>query len=208
MDFTNGVFLNSNFINKIWVYAVYDNLGQLVFMFYGTLKEIVNMYPFRNNENFVEGNWYRYALIQPCRNRIEAENTLSSWMKKLEAEGQTPLYNAYTKLYNSGNLVQCIENGRFYKTAQDVVKIFNVSQPALSNVLRGVSGYKTVKGLHFKYYNGEMPPVVEIAGGSAMVRTDTGGYKYKTSDDPLNADITNAQRDEIIESYKIISFGG
>lgn len=181
--------------DKLWVYGIYDSSSKLIFMYYGKLKDIVSLSPFRTNPKFDEKEIYTICLITPCRDKIDAENRLSAAINESELNGNTPAYNIYNRKYNDYYFIQCLDNGKFYKSAQDVVKIFKVSQPALSCHLRGVPGYRHVKGLTFKYYSGEtLPDEVELAGGYKWVKAEMGGYKTKISDDMINrAGITDSE---------------
>lgn len=172
----NTITLNTKNLEAFWVYGIYEN-NELVFMYYGQLRDIIAMRPFKINEKFIEGQSYTYALLQECSNKIEAENTLNTWIKLSELGGATPPYNNFNRAYNDNKFIQCLETGRFYRSAQDIVRIFNVSQSALSNHLRGVPGYRTVKGMRFRYTHNATPDVIELPGGLRMVRTDLGGYK-------------------------------
>ena len=192
----NTIVLGSKLRDKIWVYAVYNMQEELIFMYFGTMKEIIEMRPFRSNEKFNENEDYRYVLLRPYNNRIDAENALNVWMNLSELKGKTPPFNIYSQGYNNNSYIYCVDNGRYYQSAQDVVKIFNVSQPALSNHLRGVTGYRHVKGLTFKFYYGERPREIEMAGGVKMQQVGPhGGYATVPSDDPLNQ--PNLTKDEI-----------
>lgn len=196
----NRIMLNTKNINKLWVYAVYNQSAELVFISYGTLKEIVSMSPLKTLEKFNEDENYVFLPLQACNSKIEAENALTGWINNSELNGKTPPLNLYNRGYNSNNFIQCIENGRFYRTATDVVKIFGVAQSALSNHLRGVPGHKSVKGLHFKYYTGDNPAEIEQAGGYKLVRGDFGGYKSIQSDCPINKlGITESEKRSNIE---------
>ena len=186
----NKMTLCADSAERLWVYGIYDSKEQLVFMFYGKLKDIVSLRPFRTNPKFDEKENYTFVLIQPCKDRIEADNALTAALNRSELNGNTPPYNIYNQTYNDRYFIQCLNNGKFYRTAQDVVKIFRVSQPALSNHLRGVTGYKRVKGLSFKFYNAEnaqSPNEVEIAGGWKWVKSgEHNGYVTVPSDDIIN----------------------
>lgn len=186
----NSITMTADMSDKLWVYGVYDSKEQLVFMFYGKLKDIVALRPFRINPKFDEKEKYTYVLIQPCKDKIEAENTLATVLIRSELNGNTPPYNVYNKLYNDRYFIHCLNNGKFYKSAQDVIKIFHISQPALSNHLRGVTGYRHVKGLTFRFYNDEnaqSPNEVELAGGWKWVKSgEMGGYLTVRSDDIIN----------------------
>lgn len=195
---SSKIVMQSKYLNKLWVYGVYNSEQDLVFLSYGTLREIVMMSPFKTIEKFNENENYTFVLIQPCDNKIAAENALSYWITNSELQGRTPPFNIYNKSYNNRYFIQCMENGRFYQTAADVVKIFNVSQSALSNHLRGLPGHKSVKGLHFKYYTGLNPTEIEQSGGYKL-QSVPGGYKSVPSDDPINRiGITESEKREEI----------
>lgn len=194
----NRISLSNLSYDKIWVYAIYNSMNELIYMYYGKLKDIVSLSPFRTNPKYDEREIYTIVFITPCKDKIDAENRLSTAINNSELKGGTPPYNVYNRGYNDYYFIQCLENGKFYKSAQDVIKIFRVSQPALSCHLRGVSGYKHVKGLTFKYYNGDSPNEIELAGGYKWVKGDMGGYKTLPSDDIINR--TDITEDEI-ESY-------
>lgn len=190
--------LHANYLNSVWIYGIYDSQENLVFMYYGTLKEIVSMSRFRANEKFNPSEYYTYVLIQPCCSRIEAEKNLTYWMDNSELQGKMPAYNVYNSSYNNKRFIQCVENGRFYRTASDIVKIFNVSQSALSNHLRGTSGHRSVKGLHFRFHSGDSPTEIEEYGGYKLQKTDL-GYKTVPSDCPINkVGITEFERQQQI----------
>ena len=193
----NSIKLSKKTVDKIWVYGIYNSQEELVFMFYGKLREIMSLSPFRINPKFDENEEYTVVLVQPCKDKIDAENALTAAINNFELKGSTPAYNVYNRCYNNTYYIQCLNNGKFYRTAQDVVKIFRVSQPALSNHLRGVTGYRHVKGLTFKIYNNtsmDAPKEVEMAGGYKWVATEGGGYKTVQSDDILNREgITEAE---------------
>lgn len=201
----NSISLNLKFRDKIWVYAIYDSREQLVFMYYGTLKEIIEMRPFKTNEKFNENETYRYVILKPYDNKVDAENALGVWMNVSELKGSMPPYNIYSQGYNNNSYIYCVDNGRYYKSAQDVVKIFNISQPALSNHLRGVTGYRHVKGLTFKFHHGPRPAEIEMAGGFKMQQVGpNGGYRTIPSDDPLNRpNLTNEQIKQEIEKSRV-----
>lgn len=195
---SSRIVMQSKYLNKLWVYGVYNSQQQLVFMSYGTLREIIMMSPFKTIEKFNENENYTFVLIQPCDNKIAAENALSHWINNSELEGTTPPFNIYNKSYNNRYFIQCLENGRYYQTASDIVKIFNVSQSALSNHLRGLPGHRSVKGLHFKYYTGPNPAEIEQAGGYKLLYNGF-GYKSVPSDDPINRlGITDTEKREQI----------
>lgn len=185
--YKNRIVLHKNFIDKYWVYGVYNAYNQLVFIQYGTLKDIISMRPLNLCDNYDENESYTFVLLKCYGKKIDAENAVSYWINNSELEGKAPPFNGQLKLYNNDALIQCMENGRFYRTCVDVVKIFNVSASALSNHLRGVTGYKSVKGLHFKRYYGERPKEIEEFGGYKLQRAELGGYKRVPSDDPVNA---------------------
>lgn len=186
----NSVTLSADTCDKLWIYGIYDSKEQLVFMFYGKLKDIVALRPFRINPKFDEKEKYTFVLIQPCKDKIDAENALVTALNRSELNGNTPPYNVYNKLYNDTYFIQCLNNGKFYRSAQDIIKIFHVSQPALSNHLRGVTGYRHVKGLTFRFYNDEnaqSPNEIEMADGWKQVKTgEHGGYVTVPSDDIIN----------------------
>jgi hypothetical protein len=187
--YTNRIALSNTTYDKIWVYGIYDSCGNLVFMHYGRLNNIVSLSPFKSNPKFDANEIYTIVLVTACKDKMMAENALSMAINNSELQGNTPPYNIYSRAYNDYYFIQCLDNGKFYWTAQDVVKIFRVSQPALSNHLRGVIGYRHVKGLTFRIYNdlsGEMPKEIEIAGGFKKVRGEAGGYKTVPSDDIIN----------------------
>ena len=181
----NKIFLNKKYIDKYVVYAVYNSEQQLVFIHYGTLKEIISMRPLNLCDGFNDDEFYSFVLLNFYSNKIDAENAVSYWINVSELQGSTPPLNGSLKLYNSDAFIQCLENGRFYKSSVDVAKIFGVAQSALSNHLRGVTGYRSVKGLHFKRYYGERPAEIELYGGLKM-QSVYGGYKTVPSDDPVN----------------------
>ena len=198
----NTLTLNSRVLDSIWVYGIYDSKLDLVFMFYGTLKDIIAMRPFKLNFKYDENENYTYVLIQPCKNKLDAENAFNYWLKESELEGSMPPYNVYNNVYNDKYYIQCVENGKFYRSAQDVVKIFGFSQPAVSNHLRGVTGYKHVKGLTFCYYHGDMPDEIELAGGMKLKREGSGHITTR-SEDPLNQpNLTERDRVRLIEEMK------
>lgn len=172
----NELLLNINALDNYWVYSVFDD-KQLVFMYYGKLRDIIAMRPFNVNEHFDSSKSYRYVLNQMCFNKIEAENALNSWLKIAELEGVLPSYNMYNKTYNNDKLIQSVDTGKYYRSAQDVVRIFHVTQPALSNHLRGVPGYRSVKGLRFRYAYNVSPDVIELPDDYMLVKTEIGGYK-------------------------------
>lgn len=202
-NYTNRITLSNTTFDKIWVYAIYDSGNNLVFMHYGRLSNIVSLSPFKNNPKFDANEIYTIVLITACKDKIMAENMLVTALNNSELEGNTPPYNIYSRAYNDYYFIQCLNNGKFYWTAQDIVKIFKVSQPALSNHLRGVTGYRHVKGLTFRIYNDVdrvMPNEVEIAGGFKKVRGELGGYKTVPSDDIINrANITNQEIEDGIK---------
>lgn len=196
----NRITLNVKSLNKFWVYAVYDNQFNLIFISYGTLKEIVSMSPLKTLQNFNNDENYTFLPIQPCNSKLEAENAVSAWITNSELEGKTPVFNLYSRNYNNSSFIQCLENGRYYRTATDIAKIFNIAQSALSNHLRGVPGHKSVKGLHFKYYYGERPIEIEQTDGYKLVRGALGGYKTVPSDCPINKlGITESEKRAEIE---------
>lgn len=180
---SNELTLSAQTIDGFWIYKVYDSQERLVFMFYGKLKDIISMRPFRINAKFDPKEDYKYVLVQWCGNRLDAENALDRWMKTCE----TPLYNIYNQTYNDKYYIQCLENGRFYRSAQDIVKIFRVSQSSVSNHLRGVTGYRHVKGLTFKFHHGERPAEIELAGGYKLQQHGPhNGHITVQSTDPIN----------------------
>ena len=63
---SSRVVMQSKYLNKVWVYGVYNSQQQLVFMSYGTLREIIMMSPFKTIEKFNENENYTFVLIQPC----------------------------------------------------------------------------------------------------------------------------------------------
>jgi hypothetical protein len=202
------IVLKNRYINKLWVYGVYDKGNNLVFMNYGSLKEIVSMSPFKAVDKFNEEECYTFVLIQPCESKYAAENALVNWINNSELEGRTPPMNIYSKSYNNRWLIQCVENKRFYQSASEVAKIFSIAQSALSNHLRGVPGYKSVRGLHFKYYTGENPAEIEQFGGYKLQHTPLGGYKTVESDCPINKKGIS-QDEKLIEIGKLAcGFGG
>lgn len=190
----NCLVLNKDFLNKYWVYAVYDVSDNLLFIHYGTYKDIITMRPFISSEKFNSDETYKYVLLNFYNTKIAAENAISMWINNSELEGKTPPYNGFIKQYNSDACIQCVENKRYYRTAIDVAKIFNVAQSALSNHLRGVAGYKSVKGLHFKYYYGDRPNEIEEWGGYKLQRMENGGYARVPSDDPLNNNYSDKEK--------------
>lgn len=195
--------MHMSFLDKYWTYAVYNSKRELVFIYYGTFKDIIAMRPLRLCENFNEDDLYSYVFLNHFTRKIDAENAVSYWIIHSELEGKTPIYNLHLKLYNNDSYIQCLENGRFYKTSVDVAKIFNVSQSALCNHLRGVAGYKSVKGLHFKRYYGERPKEIELFGGCKLQHNGL-GYVTVPSDDPINTKDTY-QRDAVLEDLKMRS---
>lgn len=194
------ILLQKRYLNRYWVYAVYNLKRELLFMSYASLKEITSMSPFKLNEKFNEEESYIFVLIQSYDSKPAAENGVTYWINHSELQGTTPPLNIYNKTYNNTHFIQCIENGKFYKTAADVVRIFNISQSALSNHLRGLPGHRSIKGLHFKYHIGENPDEIEIYGGYKLQKA-FGGYKTVQSDDPINKmGITEQERCEQIIS--------
>lgn len=181
----NKIFLNKKYLDKYLVYAVYNSEQRLVFIHYGTLKDIIAMRPLNLCEGFNDDEFYSFVLLNFYSNKIDAENAVSYWINSSELQGSTPPLNGSLKLYNSNAFIQCLENGRFYKSSVDVAKIFGVAQSALSNHLRGVTGYKSVKGFHFRRYYGERPAEIEMYGGFKM-QGNGFGYKTVPSDDPVN----------------------
>ena len=181
----NKIFLNKKYLDKYVVYAVYNSEQRLVFIHYGTLRDVIAMRPLNLCEGFNDDEFYSFVLLNFYSNKIDAENAVSYWINASELQGSTPPLNGSLKLYNSDAFIQCLENGRFYKSSVDVAKIFNIAQSALSNHLRGVTGYKSVKGLHFRRYYGERPAEIELYGGFKM-QGNTFGYKTVPSDDPVN----------------------
>lgn len=202
------IVLKKRFLDKLWIYGVYDKSSNLVFMNYGSLKEIVSMSPFRALDKFNEEECYTFVLIQPCESKLAAENALASWINNSELEGKTPPMNIYSMNYNNRYLIQCVENGRFYQSASEVAKIFGVAQSALSNHLRGAPGYKSVRGLHFKYYTGDNPREIEQFGGYKLCKGEFGGYKTMESDCPINKKGIS-QEEKFVEIGKLAcGFGG
>lgn len=198
----NQIVMHKNFKDKYWVYAVYNTFNELVFIHYGTLKDVISIRPLSLCDKYKEDECYTFVLLRCYSKKIEAENAVSYWINNSELNGKMPPFNGSLKLYNNDAFIQCAENGRFYRTATDVVKIFGVSGSALSNHLRGVSGYKSVKGLHFKYYYGERPVEIEEFGGYKMQRGEFGGYKRVLSDDPLN-NLNPAERDKALNDLRM-----
>lgn len=181
----NKIFLNKKYLDKYLVYAVYNSEQRLVFIHYGTLKDIIAMRPLNLCDGFNDDEFYSFVLLNFYSNKTDAENAVSYWINSSELQGSTPPLNGSLKLYNSNAFIQCLENGRFYKSSIDVAKIFGVAQSALSNHLRGVTGYKSVKGFHFRRYYGERPAEIEMYGGFKM-QGNGFGYKTVPSDDPVN----------------------
>lgn len=193
---TNQIVLSAQTLDGFWVYRIYDSQERLVFLYYGKLKDIVAMRPFKTNVKFDSNENYRYEFLQYCPTRVDAENAVDRWIKN----GETPLYNIYSQLYNNRYYIQCVENGRYYKSAQDIVKIFRLSQPSISNHLRGVTGYRHVKGLTFKFYYGATPAEIELAGGLKLQQYGPhNGHITVQSTDPINnPQLSDAQVAELI----------
>lgn len=202
----NVLVLNAKFNDKYWTYAIYDENDNLLIIYFGTLKEILSMRPFRSSEKFNEDSNYKYVLLKPYDNKIDAENSLKFWMDLSELKGSTPPFNVYQRIYNDFQYIKCLNNGKFYRTATDVVKIFGVTHSALSNHLRGVTGYKTVRGLTFKYHYGESPVEVELPNGLKYKQHGPhNGYILVPSEDPINQrGITEEQRKTEIERLRAL----
>jgi len=196
--------MSSTFLDCIWVYAIYDSHKQLVFMSYGLLKDIISFHPFRSNPKFIEGEIYTVVLVNGYKNKFEAERGFNIWLGMSELNGTVPPYNIYNVKYNTNKYIQCLDNGKYYKSAQDIVKIFNLPQGALSCHLRGVPGYKRVKGLSFKYVYGVQPDEVEMAGGYKWVKREGGAYATVPSTDAINRpNLTPEEIADAIERMKV-----
>jgi len=63
-----------------------------------------------------------------------------------------PEANKYSQLSARG-LIECIEDGKQYRTMNEVCAAYGVHQSALSKHLRNMTGYLSVKGYHFKRVN-------------------------------------------------------
>lgn len=200
------IILNPKFTDCYWAYAVYDENDNLLIIYFGTLKEILSMRPFRSSEKFNSEVNYKYVLLKPYETKIDAENSLKFWMDLSELQGKTPPLNVYQRVYNDFQYIQCLNNGKFYRTASDIVRIFGVTHSALSNHLRGVTGHRTVKGLRFKYHYGEAPEEVELPGGIKYKQHGPHkGYITVPSEDPINRKgITPLERKIEIERLKAL----
>lgn len=70
-----------------------------------------------------------------------------AWIK----QNRHPICNAQgTYIKRERAMIECIETGMQYQTQHDVCEAIGASQSALSNHLRHVTGYVTVRGFTFK----------------------------------------------------------
>lgn len=137
--------------NDIFLYVVRNRSGGIEFIGCGTMPEIVSMRAIKNNKFFNPSAVYEFCILynQHFKRRIDALNALGTAIRAIH--GGTPRMNLYSRDYNNDKRIVCLQTGEIFNSASDICRKYEINPGQLSAHIRGVHGYKTVKGMTFVY---------------------------------------------------------
>lgn len=141
-----------DFTTNHCVYEVYDNQQQLVFMWSDKLANVYSLKDLVSNPEVKRDEPFTLFITKLFPSEREARNHVTSHLNNPATKW--PKYNK-TVRYLRYTPVQCIETGVIYKNALYCARSNNINQSQLSQHLRGVPGYKTVKGHTYRNYIGD-----------------------------------------------------
>lgn len=128
--------------NNFWVYLIKSNTGEVLYIGFGKLKDVVNLTAVNTNPNFNENEEYEIELLDNYENRFEALKAYKLQFMLYEK----PLFNREYK-----TVVRCLTTGEVFKTASDACRRYDIQRSNMSNHLSGKPGFKKVKGLEFRF---------------------------------------------------------
>lgn len=155
-------FTPSQFEKLYAVYQIINSQGHIIFIWYSRASEVLTLTVLKSNPAFDPNQQYTLQIISYHYNNIEALNAASAAARKLP-DGM-PELNKTVKFNRKGPIV-CNETGKIFRNQAEAVQLLGLNQGRLCQHLRGVPGYKSVKGLTFSFsgfYTGESLPVAPV----------------------------------------------
>lgn len=147
-------------INNYVVYDVINYKGDLIYK--GLIKfdrlqfldDLMNKREFNSNQEITV---FTNAFFE---SKKDADKYLYDWL----SNNPWPVYNKITEHESKILAIICHNDGLLYLTQTEAARRYNIPQGRLSNHLRGVSGNKSIKGLHFGYKRITMDQYIELKG--------------------------------------------
>ena len=151
-------FTPSQFEKLFAVYKLINTANNhTVFIWYSKAVDILSLTSLKSNPAFDANAQYTLQIMSYHLNLIEAQNAAGALMQR---EGMPDLNK--TLRWNRKGPIICNETGQKFRNQAEAVQMMGINQSRLCQHLRGVPGYKTVKGLTFSFdgfFGGQSVPV-------------------------------------------------
>lgn len=130
------------------VYSVSDETGAPIFVGHCKLTDVYLLRPLVKNPAFDVSKQYSVTVLDIVYNKIEAYNKASAHMKEI-FKGETPFF-ILTSHYNLYGTIICEQTGEVFHNQADICRKLKCTSAQVSNHLRGVQGYNSIKGFTFR----------------------------------------------------------
>jgi hypothetical protein len=138
----------ANLHNLYYVYTLQTDTGAVVYVGCGRLKQILTFKDVCGSPDYDPSAAYILTAISSHVRYVDAYNAVCRYILEL---GKTPLLNFGRALNRERRMVLCEQTGQTFASAAEAAKLLGLPAGNLSRHLAKQSGYKTVRGLTFKY---------------------------------------------------------
>jgi hypothetical protein len=128
--------------NNQWVYLVKSPAGEIVYIGVARLKDAITFNAFNFRPEFDPDAPYELELLESYSNRYEANKAKEMYLMVYG----TPVFNRECK-----RVVRCITTGEVFNTAVEACRKYGIEQSNMTHHMAGHLGFKSLKGLEFKY---------------------------------------------------------
>lgn len=142
--------ISENTKNDYWVYLIKSPDGEVVYIGATRLKDAITLNAFNFRPEFDPSADYELELLESYNNRYEATRAQQAYMTLYGV----PVFNRACK-----RVVRCITTGEVFNTAVEACRRYGIEQSNMTHHMAGHLGFKSLKGLEFKY---EVPTEGEV----------------------------------------------
>jgi hypothetical protein len=130
------------------VYKVSDANGTPIFVGCCKLTEVYYLRPLVKNPAFDATQAYSVEVLAITQNKVQAYNLMSAHIKSTFGD-KLPFF-IVTAYHNLHGTIICEQTGEVFYRQSDICRKLDCTAAQLSNHLRGVAGYNSVRGMTFK----------------------------------------------------------
>lgn len=141
-------FTPENLRHTFAVYQVSDESDTPIYLWYAKLSDVYLLRPLIKNPAFDATKQYSVEILETAESMVEANNRAGFHIRQKFGDS-TPFFNL-TSYYNLHGTIICEQTGELFYKQSDICRRLGCTASQLSNHLRGVAGYNSVKGFTFR----------------------------------------------------------